>query len=219
MNALAQKLQIKPGKNWLLYNAPASYTESLEPLPNDVQLSNDASGMFHGIQFFIQSKAELKDALELLANKIAAETIVWLCYPKKSSGMVTDLSMMGNWDELDSFKLEVVASVSINEVWSGLRLRPVGLAKTTGVANEEIKTNEYAAYVDVVNKQVKLPPDIETALGTTPAAMAYFQTLAYSHKKEYVMWILTAKQQKTRMARVLKMVEMLLAKKKNPAEK
>jgi len=49
--------------------------------------------------------------------------------------------------------------------------------------------------------------------------MAFYQGLSYSNKKEYVAWILSAKQEKTRSERLIKMVEKLSEGKKNPSEK
>src|SRR5260221_562409 len=43
--------------------------------------------------------------------------------------------------------------------------------------------------------------------------------LSYSNKKEYLLWILTAKQEKTRNERLGKLTEKLVAGKKNPSEK
>jgi uncharacterized protein YdeI (YjbR/CyaY-like superfamily) len=53
----------------------------------------------------------------------------------------------------------------------------------------------------------------------TPAAHQFYDSLSYSNRKEYVLWLLTAKQQKTREYRLVKTIEKLLAGKKNPAEK
>jgi len=49
--------------------------------------------------------------------------------------------------------------------------------------------------------------------------MAFYQGLSYSNKKEYLGWILSAKQEKTRGERLIKTVEKLSEGKKNPAEK
>jgi uncharacterized protein YdeI (YjbR/CyaY-like superfamily) len=64
-----------------------------------------------------------------------------------------------------------------------------------------------------------LPADMAEALAQTPSAMAFYQGLSYSNKKEYVVWILSAKQEKTRGERLVKTIEKLSANKKNPAEK
>jgi len=87
------------------------------------------------------------------------------------------------------------------------------------MGKDEIRQNEYAMYVDVDNKVITLPPDVKAILEQTPAALSFYQQLSYSNKKEYILWILTAKQEKTRNERLTKMVEKLVAGKKNPSEK
>ncbi|MNY58036.1 hypothetical protein D3C86_1943270 [compost metagenome] len=52
-----------------------------------------------------------------------------------------------------------------------------------------------------------------------PKEQEFFNSLAYSHKKEYVLWILTAKQEKTKASRLEKTIELLKAGKKNPTMK
>jgi uncharacterized protein YdeI (YjbR/CyaY-like superfamily) len=56
-------------------------------------------------------------------------------------------------------------------------------------------------------------------LVNSPQALAHLEKLSYTNKKEYVLWILSAKQEQTRHIRLEKMVALLLAGKKNPSEK
>jgi len=126
---------------------------------------------------------------------------------------------MGSWDELIPYGLDGVASIAVDETWAASRFRPLGQAKISGVGNQQIRQNEYSAYVDVDNKIITLPEDVNAVLQQSPQAMAFYQQLSYSNKKEYVLWILTAKQDKTRSERLIKLVEKLVAGKKNPSEK
>jgi hypothetical protein len=219
MSALAKKLLIKPGKEWLFYNAPNSYFATLEPLPEGVTLFFNASRTFDGVQLFVKNAAELAASLKFIAPVLRPDTVFWITYPKKSSGIESDLEMMGSWDEVAKYGLRIVASAAIDETWTALRFRPLGLVKTSEGRNDNVRQNEYSAYIDVDNKQVKLPPVIANALSTQSKAMEFYQQLSYSNKKEYVLWILTAKQEKTRDERLGKLVEKLNGGKKNPSEK
>jgi hypothetical protein len=127
--------------------------------------------------------------------------------------------MMGSWDAAIQYGLRPVASAAVNEVWTALRFRPIEQVKVSAGRNDAVRNNEYNAFIDIDHKTVTLPPDVKTALEQHPEALSWFQQLAYSHKKEYVLWILTAKQEKTRQDRLAKMVSMLTNKKKNPADK
>lgn len=219
MNSLAKKLQIKPGSNWLIYNAPVNYLDLLQPLPDGTTTSVTAEGNFSGIQLFVKNSTELAHQLPVIAQLLKPDTIFWVIYPKKSSNIPSDLEMMRSWDELSKYGLSGVAAAAVDQTWTALRFRPTNQTKVSATRNEEIQKNEYARYVDVANKQITLPDDIAAILQQNPSALNFYQSLSYSNRKEYVLWILTAKQEKTRVDRLEKMVEKLVNRKKNPAEK
>jgi hypothetical protein len=221
MNALAKKLQIKADSRWLLYNGPANFPELLDPLPDGAYTSFSIEGNFDGVLLFVKNSSELKRDLITISPilKQKTETLFWVIYPKKASGITTDLEMMSSWDELGKYGLNGVAAAAVDATWTALRFRPVALSKKSDTCNEEIPNNQYAQYIDVTNKQITLPDEIAAVLQQTPAAMAMYQSLSYSNRKEYVLWILTAKQEKTKSERVVKMVEKLVVGKKNPGEK
>jgi len=216
---LFQKLQIKSNTKWLFFNAPDNYLPIIEPLPDNVDISFEPHGVFDGIQLFIHNVADLASSLTVLKPILKPDTIFWVTYPKKSSGMDSGLEMMGSWDELTNLGLRIVTSISVNETWTALRFKPVELTKLSDSRNANIAKNEYGDYIDIENKQITLPADIVEALQDKPQAMTFYQQLSYSNKKEYVVWILSAKQEKTREERLVKMVDKLLDGKKNPAEK
>ena len=120
---LSQKLQIKSCTNWLLFNAPDNYFATLDPLPEDLKISYEPEGNFSGIQVFIKNRDELVTALDVIIPLLKPDTILWVTYPKKSSGIKSDLKMMGNWDELSKYGLRIVTSVSVNETWTALRFK------------------------------------------------------------------------------------------------
>jgi len=219
MNALAKKLMIKPNSRWLLQNAPAGYQDSLLPLPDNASIVFSAEGEFNGIQLFVINSTELASELQVITPLLKADTVFWIIYPKKNSGIQTDLEMMGSWDVPVQYGLRPVASAAVNEVWTALRFRPVEAVKVSEGRTEAVRNNEHSTYIDVDNKLVTLPHYVKEMLEQYPGVIDYFQSLAYSHKKEYVLWILTAKQEKTRQDRLAKMVEMLQNKKKNPSDK
>lgn len=221
MNALAKKLMMKPGTRWLLYNAPAGYTDLLDPVPDDTQTLFAIEGEFDGVQLFVKNSAGLSESLKIIVPvlRLKKETIFWVIYPKKSSNIPSDLEMMSSWDELGTYGFTGVAAAAIDATWTALRFRPAELSKAADTRNEEIQKNEYAKYIDVVNKQITIPSEIAETFAQNQAAMNAYQSLSYSNRKEYVLWILTAKQEKTRLDRLSKMMEKLLSGKKNPGEK
>jgi len=219
MNALAKKLQIKPNSRWLLHNAPANFLDSLLPLPNHAEIVFNTTGNFNGILLFITNSHELTSELKVIIPVLNDGAVFWIIYPKKTSKIATDLEMMSSWTEPAVYGLRPVASAAINETWTALRFRQQDKVKVSEGRNDGIRNNEYSAYIDVDNKVITLPDYIKSSLEQHPHAMAWYQQLSYSNKKEYVLWILTAKQEKTRDERLLKMLDMLVNKKKNPSDK
>jgi len=219
ISPVAKKLQVKPGKRWLFYQAPENYLATIEPMPDGVEAVFDLGGDFDGVQLFVKNSTELKERLKVIMPALKPDTIFWITYPKKSSGIPSDLEMMSSWDDLATYNYNGVAAAAIDQTWTALRFRPKGQSKVSDSCNEEIKKNDYSNYIDVDNKQIKLPAEIQEVLAPVPAAMEFYQKLSYSNKKEYVIWILSAKQEKTKQERLVKLVEKLSAGKKNPAEK
>ena len=218
MTSLARKLQMKPRTRWLIYNPPRGYLKFLEPLPEEVICTSKPGAKIDGIQVFVRTKAELSSALKVIVPLLKPATLFWITYPKQRSGMASDLKM-GDWDEMKALKWQGVSSISVDEHWAGSRFRPEGQAKISGTGKEEIRKSELAAYIDVDNKIVTLPPDANSLLRQHPSAFSFYQQLSYSNRKEYVLWILTAKKEKTRAERLTRTIEKLAAGKKNPAEK
>jgi predicted transcriptional regulator len=127
--------------------------------------------------------------------------------------------MMSSWDEPGKYGFTGVAAAAINHTWTALRFRPKEQTKASDTRNDEIKQNEYSQWIDVENRIVRLPDEIKVALENNQQAHANYEKLSYSNRKEYVLWVLTAKQEKTKTERLTKLVEKLEAGKKNPSDK
>ena len=68
---------------------------------------------------------------------------------------------------------------------------------------------------DLEERKVEIPADFEKALKEN-AVFLFFEKLAYSCQKEYIVWITGAKKIETRNARFIKAIEMLKLGKRNP---
>ncbi len=214
-----KKLQIKPGFKVSIINAPENAAVIFGDIPTEITFSYDGQPQQDAYLIFAITKAEMFAALKAIEKFIVDKTIVWIFYPKAKTPLAADLNLMQSWEDLTKLNLAPCGSAAVNEIWTGIRIKTAASQKRSGVGNAEIANNEYGQYIDVVNKIVTLPEDLKIALTAQPEALAYYETLAYSHRKEYVLWVITAKQEKTRTDRIHKMIEKLLSKKKNPAEK
>lgn len=70
---------------------------------------------------------------------------------------------------------------------------------------------EVVVELDDKPRQVKVAPDIKKALRGA-GFWEYFDKLAYTHRKEYVVWIEAAKKPETRAARIQKMLDVTQSK-------
>ncbi|MCB0851749.1 MAG: DUF1905 domain-containing protein [Bacteroidetes bacterium] len=69
---------------------------------------------------------------------------------------------------------------------------------------------------DTKPRVAEVPLDLKELLKQNPEAKAYFEKLSYTHQKEYVNWINSAKKEATRERRLNKTIEMLHQSIKNP---
>ena len=121
---LPQKLGIKSGHQVLLANAPKGFKTTLGKLPTEVMLHKpgDRDGPFDVIVLFANNLAELRWEFAPLKELLVSNGGLWVAWPKKASGVETDLTEdlireMGLKAGLVDNKV-----CAIDEVWSGLRL-------------------------------------------------------------------------------------------------
>ncbi len=97
----------------------------------------------------------------------------------------------------------------------------IGLNKKVrdAIKKEPGDTVKVVIIEDTETRTVETPIDLSLLFGANPDAKAVFDTLSFTHRKEYVEWITSAKKQETRDARLIKCIEMLSAGKKNPGVK
>jgi hypothetical protein len=143
--------------------------------------------------------------------------IVWVYYPKGNSGIQTDLTRDKGWECLlaETEKLTWINLVSFDETWSVFGFR----AKTEADRKKEAKSKperEIFNWVDPATKKVKLPEDLLAAFKKNKRAGEAFNDLAFSHKKEYIEWIVTARKEETRADRIKGTIERIEKGWKNP---
>ena len=123
---LAKKLRIQPGQQMLVLNAPAGYVESLDELPAGTTLSTDVStGSCDFVQVFARDQAELDQLKATAVGSVTYDGLFWVCYPKKTSKIKSDLTRDTLWNQFDG--LRPVAQVAIDDTWSAIRFRPTAL--------------------------------------------------------------------------------------------
>lgn len=64
--------------------------------------------------------------------------------------------------------------------------------------------------LDLEERDVEIPPELEELLGASPEARRAFDALSYSHRREHAMHVAGAKKPETRQRRAAKTIEMLV---------
>jgi hypothetical protein len=119
---LAQKLGIKPGTAVKLIGAPQHYRELLGPAAELLKFSNRIADNCMFVHLFVTDRPKLEAALAQLRWKLADAGTVWVSWPKKSSGVRTDVTE----DVIRAVALPLgfvdVKVCAVDDVWSGLKL-------------------------------------------------------------------------------------------------
>ena len=118
---LPKKLGIKPGSAVALLGAPEGFArKTLGRLPEGAVVRTAARSAFDVGILFARSKAELVRRFPAAAKAMGEPGALWIAWPKKASGVVTDLDgnavrEFGLTAGLVDYKI-----AAIDVVWSGL---------------------------------------------------------------------------------------------------
>ena len=119
---LRRKLGIKEGHRVGLVRAPEAFGTALGDLPAGVRTTTTLGGQLDVIVAFFARRAELQRRFERLARVLERDGGLWIAWPKRTSGVETDLTE----DVVREVALEnglVDNKVcAIDETWSGPRL-------------------------------------------------------------------------------------------------
>ena len=118
---LPKKLGIKDGSRIVLINAPQDFESELGELPDNVEFIKRPTKSLDIILFFVLTKRALARDFAKLAANITANGMMWIAWPKKSSGVVTDLSEQRVREIGLNAGLVDVKVCAIDETWSGLK--------------------------------------------------------------------------------------------------
>ena len=130
MTATVKKLGLKPGMRALVVGAPSGYVGSLAPLPDRVEVSENLGSAHDFVQFFATKKSEIAKSAKKLLQSAGPGALVWITYPKKTSGVDSDLSREAVWAAMEGTGWRPVSQIAIDEIWSALRFRPTQEVKS-----------------------------------------------------------------------------------------
>lgn len=118
---LAKKLGIKEGHRVTFPGAPALFIESLAPIPEGVSILKPTAKPLDLIVYFTKSRTDLTANFRQLASQLQPAGILWISWPKKASGIATDLTETLIREIGLAVGLVDTKICAIDETWSGLK--------------------------------------------------------------------------------------------------
>ena len=117
---LAKKLGISAGSRLGVLGAPDGF--AIEDLPAGVVPRTAARGPLDVIVSFHTERAELAGRLPLLMRELHVDGGLWVAWPKRASGVATDITEDTVREVALPLGLVDVKVCAIDDAWSGLRL-------------------------------------------------------------------------------------------------
>lgn len=203
---IAAKLKIKEDLPLWLINMPGNIDELLEGA--DYKTTLPKTQTVGQLVLFVVDKAGLEHYFRLIETKLSHDALFWIAYPKKSGSIRSDISRDNGWDIVFNAGFDPVTQVAIDKDWSALRFRPADAIKEK--LREIPMAERNTEGIDYVNRTTTLPADALKALKQYKGLNDFFDSMAFSHRKEYILAIADARKPETRQRRIDKMVEALL---------
>jgi len=211
--SLLEKLQLKDEKNLLIQGLPStiekqfvkvSFAKNITPLLRTRKID-------FALVFAVSHK-QLQDILRDVVPALHEDAKLWVAYPKVSSKIVSDLSRDCNWECISRFGFEGVRLISLDNIWSAMRFRKGDQVRVPTIGHE-------IPGVKIENISLSTPAELEVLFTKNEPAKAFFDTLSFTNKKEYINWITGAKREETKLARLEATIDKLTYLKRNPSEK
>ena len=119
--SVVQKLGIKPGFRIFAAGLAVAYHEIVGALPDGVTVARAAKKPLDMVHVFATEAAGLAAKVRLYRAAIEPDGMIWVSWPKKASGVATDLSDVVVRNTALALGLVDVKVCAIDEIWSGLK--------------------------------------------------------------------------------------------------
>jgi hypothetical protein len=119
---LAGKLGLAAGKTLLTLGAPPNYADLIGPAIGELKRAKSPGPTVDIVHMFTASRSRLATALLDCRRQLRADAVVWVSWPKKASGVPTDVSE----DTIREVALPLgfvdIKVCAVDATWSGLKL-------------------------------------------------------------------------------------------------
>lgn len=124
LSSLAKKLRLQDATRAVILGAPDGYMALLGETPGGLAIDLVLDGIYDFAQLFAKDRAQLDESIAGVLAAIENDAVLWICYPKGSSGVKSDLNRDKLWKALEGKGIRPVSQVSIDKTWSAMRFRP-----------------------------------------------------------------------------------------------
>lgn len=121
---LADKLRLKAGQRLAVINAPDDDAGILGELPEGVTVAKAPEAPLDAVLLFARTRRDLERSMAAVLAALEPGGLLWICYPKGSSGVETDLNRDILYALMRHDGWAGVGMVSIDDVWSAFRFKP-----------------------------------------------------------------------------------------------
>jgi len=118
---LPKKLGIKDGFNVSLIDAPSEVVAELKPSLQKCEIAKDSKTPLDFAMLFTESSTSLKKEFPRVAKSLTSAGMLWVSWPKKTSGVPTDLNENIVREIGLAAGLVDVKVCAVTDVWSGLK--------------------------------------------------------------------------------------------------
>jgi hypothetical protein len=119
LKSVAEKLLIKPGTT--VWMSDSEHLGLIEPLPSDARVVDRLEEATTAL-VFVDDADSLHAHVAKHADRLVEPETLWVAYPKAGR---TDINRDTVWPVLAERALRPIAQVSLGEIWSAIRFRPL----------------------------------------------------------------------------------------------
>ncbi|MBR0685808.1 DUF3052 family protein [Bradyrhizobium manausense] len=119
---LVQKLGVKPGFCIFVDGLATPYRDIVGELPDGVTIAKTSKPPLDMVHLFAAEAKGLAAKLRRYREAIAPDGMIWASWPKKASGVVTDVTEALVREAAFASGLVDIKICAVSDVWSGLKL-------------------------------------------------------------------------------------------------
>jgi hypothetical protein len=119
---LVRKLGFRTGARVYLVHAPQGYLELLGSEAEGIEFSQSMRTPYEFVHLFVTRRTELAQRLSRLREQVSDEGVVWVFWPKRTSGISSDITDQVIRDVALPLGFVDTKVCAVDHTWSGLKL-------------------------------------------------------------------------------------------------